>query len=198
MMNKKYLMLPFLLTVPISGMGDDSLGESEIKELLAVKIRSVSSIALDPTVVGAVRTQNDEELTLEVIKERDRKWTQTDKLNNLKYALQTNDAGRLLRSYVDSNSAFNEAFLTDNQGANVAAYPPTSDYWQGDEEPWKVAFNEGNGDIYVGSVNWDENSDTEAVNVATPVLDNDGSAIGVLVVGVKLSYLEDRLQTHQQ
>jgi hypothetical protein len=197
MMKKKWLVLSFLLAIPLAAIGDGVMQEDQLRELLEVKIRSVRSIALDPAFVEAVRAQNNEKLTFEAITERNREWTETRNLNSLKYALQTNEAGKRLRSYVDYNTAFSEAFLADNQGANVAAYPATSAYWQGDEEPWQLAFNEGKGNIYIGSVKRDENTEMDVVKIGAPVLDSDGSAIGVLVVGVPFDYLKDRMERLQ-
>ena len=82
-----------------------------------------------------------------------------------------------------------EAFVMDNQGANVATYPFTSDYWQGDEEKWSASYNGGDGKVFVGPLELDTSTQTYAVQVSAPVLDR-GETIGVLVVGVTIGYLE--------
>lgn len=44
---------------------------------------------------------------------------------------------------VQQADVYSEAFVTDAKGANVAAYPATSDYWQGDEDKFTKAFASG-------------------------------------------------------
>jgi hypothetical protein len=197
MMKKTCLLLSSLLTLPVSSLASEIPDKDQLDKLLQVKIRSVKTIALNPTLVEAVRSQNDEGLTVEVIRQRDKEWRQENRLTSFKYGLQINEAGKLLKSYVDHNPAFSEAVLTDNQGANVAAYPVTSDYWQGDEEQWTTAFNKGDGKIHMGAIERNPSTDVDAVKLASPVLDEEGGTIGVLVVGVTLDYLKERSETRQ-
>ena len=98
-----------------------------------------------------------------------------------------------LKRQVERSTSFNEAFLTDNQGANVAAFPATSDYWQGDEEKWTASFQNGNGVLFIGPLEQDESTQTLAVQVSAPVFDR-GRTVGVLVVGITFTYLEARQQ----
>lgn len=167
----------------------DSPSQEELKQLLKTKIRSVQHMALNPTVIRATRRQNSESLTLDLIKQRDKEWKSTEELTHFKRALQENDAGRFLKRVIGINKSFNEAFVTDNQGANVAAFPATSDYWQGDEEKWTASFNDGTGQIFMGPLEYDESTKTYAVQISAPLYDR-GTTIGVLVVGVTLDYLK--------
>lgn len=167
----------------------DSPSQDELKQLLKTKIRSVQHMALNPRVIRATRRQNSEKLALDLIKQRDEEWKSTEELTHFKRALQENDAGRFLKRVVGINKSFNEAFVTDNQGANVAAYPATSDYWQGDEEKWTASFNDGSGQIFMGPLEYDESTKTYAVQISAPLYDR-GRTIGVLVVGVTLDYLK--------
>lgn len=165
------------------------IGEGELQELLKVKTRTVQHLALNPTLVKGVLSQNSKNLTLDEIKKRDQAWKSTKKPTPFKLSLQSNSPGRLIKKYVTKNTAFNEGFLTDNQGANVAAFPATSDYWQGDEEKWIASYNSGNGKIFISPVKFDESSNTYAAQISAPVF-HRGKTIGVLVVGVTISYLD--------
>ena len=169
----------------------DLPSQDQLKQLLKNKIRSVQHMALNPTVVRATRRQNSEKLSLELIKERDDAWKSTEELTQFKRSLQENEAGRFLERVIGINKSFNEAFVTDNQGANVAAFPATSDYWQGDEEKWTASFNGGSGQIFLGPVEYDDSTQTYAVQVSAPLYDR-GQTIGVLVVGVTLDYLKTK------
>ncbi len=178
-----------MMPVALIAQDENSPSQEELKELLKTKIRSVQHMALNPTVIRATRRQNAERLTLELIKQRDEDWKSTKELTHFKRALQENDAGRFLKRVVGLNKSFNEAFLTDNKGANVAAFPATSDYWQGDEEKWSASYNKGAGQVFLGPLEFDDSTKTYAVQISAPLYDR-GATIGVLVVGVTLDYLK--------
>lgn len=174
-------------------LAQEQINEGEIQELLKVKIRTIETLAFHPKLIEATRIQNEQNLSIQTIQQRDDEWSNTESLTPFKRSLQINKAGKILQRLIEDNDSFNEAFLTDNQGANVAAYPATSDYWQGDEEKWSNSFNDGSGLIYIGPLERDDSTQTVAVQVSAPVFDN-GRTVGVLVVGVSLSYLETRQQ----
>ena len=169
------------------------IDESELESLLSVKVRTVQHMALNPLLVRAARQQNATGLTAEEVARREKAWRASKELTPFKLSLQTSSAGRFLKQQIQRNNSFNEAFLTDNQGANVAAFPATSDYWQGDEEKWSNSFNGGSGHIFIGPLKLDESTNTVAAQVSAPVLDR-GKTIGVLVVGVTVNYLQARRQ----
>ena len=171
----------------------EDISEAELEELLRVKVRTVQHMALNPVLVRAVRQQNASGLTTEEVTRRDTAWRAAEEPTPFKLSLQTSPAGRFLQSQVQRSTSFNEAFLTDNQGANVAAFPSTTDYWQGDEDKWAESFNGGEGRIFIGALELDESTDTVAAQISAPVLDR-GRTIGVLVVGVTISYLQTKRQ----
>ena len=182
-----------LIVFPLVAAGQTEISQSELEELLKVKVRTVQHMALNPLLVRAVRQQNASGLTPEEINRRDEAWRSTAELTPFKLSLQTSPAGEFLKQQVQRSASFNEAFLTDDQGANVAAYPATSDYWQGDEDKWIESFNGGNGRIFIGDLELDESTNTVAAQISAPVLDR-GETIGVLVVGVTINYLQTRRQ----
>ena len=169
----------------------EDISQSELDDLLSVKRRTVQHMALNPMLVRAVRQQNASGLTAEEVARREKAWRASKEVTPFKLSLQTSPAGRFLKQQVERSTSFNEAFLTDNQGANVAAFPATSDYDQGDEEKWSESFNGGRGRIYTGPIELDESTNTVAAQVSAPVLDR-GKTIGVLVVGVTINYLQER------
>lgn len=179
------------LLAPGLVVAQDEIDQSELKILLRTKMRTVQHMALNPALIQAVRRQNAEKLDINKIKQLDAEWKATKNLTPFKRSLQENSAGKMLRRYVDRNPSLNEAFLTDNQGANVAAFPATSDYWQGDEEKWTASFNDGSGLLFLGPVERDESTNTLAVQVSAPLF-HQGETIGVLVVGVTFDYLNTK------
>jgi hypothetical protein len=189
-MRLKVLFLAALLA-PGLVVAQEKIDQDELKVLLRNKMRTVQHMALNPALIQAVRRQNAEGLEMDNIKKRDEEWKATKDLTPLKRSLQENSAGKMLRRYVTRNPSLNEAFLTDNQGANVAAFPATSDYWQGDEEKWTASFNDGAGRLFLGPVERDESTNTMAVQVSAPLF-HQGETIGVLVVGVTFDYLSTK------
>lgn len=179
------------LLAPGLVVAQTEIDKNEIQELLRTKMRTVQHMALNPALIQAVRQQNVEALDMNNIKQRDTDWKATKALTPFKRSLQENHAGKMLKRYVVRNPSLNEAFLTDNKGANVAAFPATSDYWQGDEEKWTESFNEGSGQLFLGPVERDESTNTYAVQVSAPLF-HQGETIGVLVVGVTLDYLSTK------
>lgn len=185
----KSIVAALVLIMPAISQAEGELGTAEIEELLDVKIRFATHMAFQPNVIRAVEAQNNQQLTLASIKQRDEMWTGAKGgMNSLIREITRNDIATYLKRRVDNNSAIDEVFITDNQGANVAAYPPTSDYWQGDEEKWTASFNNGNGTVFIGPLEQDASTNKTLVQISAPIISND-QTIGVLVMGVSVDYL---------
>ncbi len=186
----KKLLAVMLLAFPIVSQAEIQLSDTEIEELLDVKIRFATHMAFQPNIVRAVESQNGENLTLAQIKERDQIWINADGGNNsLIREITRNDVAKYLQRRVENNAAIDEVFITDNQGANVAAYPPTSDYWQGDEGKFTSSFNDGTGTIFIGPLEQDASTNKSQVQISAPIISNN-QTIGVLIMGVSVDYIE--------
>jgi len=187
-MFKKFL-IAMLMTLPVVTQAEIELSDAQIEELLEVKIRFATHMAFQPNIIRAVEAQNDQKLTLAEIKERDQMWIEANGGNNaLIREITHNDIARYLKRRVENNTAIDEVFITDNQGANVAAYPPTSDYWQGDEGKFTSSFNNGNGKIFIGPLEQDASTNKTQVQISAPIISKNAT-IGVLIMGVSVDYL---------
>ncbi len=183
------ILITCLLVLPGLLQAND-LTQEQIEELLEVKIRFAKHMAFNPSVIRAVESQNQQSLTLGEIQQRDLSWRDAgDTQNELIRSTVQNEVAQYFRRRVRSNVAIDEVFLTDNQGANVAAYPATSDYWQGDEEKWSESFNEGDGVIFIGPLEFDDSTQKTQVQISAPVFSHN-ETIGVLVLGVSVDYLQ--------
>lgn len=161
--------------------------QETVETVLAGEIDRVVKIAQHPVLVDAVKVQNTENLSLEEIQARDADWRSGDDNHPLKIKAQQGEAGLFIRNLLKTKSNYTEAFITDNQGANVAVFPLTSDYWQGDEDKWTSIFND-NRDNYVSQMEFDESTKNNSVQISVPIKDAD-TVIGVMVIGVKLSHI---------
>lgn len=166
-----------------------SLSEDEMSESLKNKIRMVQHMALNPLLIKAVRQQNFEELNMETIDLREQEWKTGGESIELKTSMLAGDHAALMRRFIDENRGLLEICLTDSRGVNVAAYPLTDDYWQGDEEEWIKSFNDGKGRVFIGSLERDEKTNSIFTHVSAPVFDRE-KTIGVLVVAVRLGAIE--------
>ena len=164
--------------------------QDKMASVLLSKITGVNQLAKQVRFIKAVKKQNAMGLSLSEIKKRDQEWLTAGPNSALKASMSSSDIGKYISRVIKSNGdKYNEMFLTDNQGANVAAYPLTSDYWQGDEDKFAKAFNEGKGKIYIGELEFDESTKVNAIQISVPVR-YGAAAIGVLVIGVKVDHIE--------
>ena len=145
----------------------------------------VATWAADPAVVAAVRAQNGKG-PLDGMDNA--KWKTVRRSDPTVKAFQENAAARVLKSRVDAgNGAFAEAFLNGAQGEKVAFVDKTTSYIHKGQAKFDVPF--GSGKAWQGKPEFDESSQTHAVQVSVPVMDG-GKVIGALVVGVNLTHLE--------
>lgn len=156
--------------------------------LALIRLRSpgVENVAARPQIADAVAAQNTWKLSDEEVQKRDRAWQAASGTTELKEQLQANEAGRVLRGFVDRGSkTYTEALLMDRRGALVAAYPPPSDYWQGDEDKFNVPFKTGQ--LYIGPIHFDHSTQAYVSDVCSPVHGAAADPIGVLCMAVRLS-----------
>ncbi len=159
-----------------------------VEPSLVPDIRAIRLLASNKILRDAVYEQNSKAVSLARIKELDNEWSSTKEMTPFKLALQESEAGTLLKQSVLLNPQYTELFLTDDQGANVAAYPATSDYWQGDEAKFSKSFA-GAGRVFIGKQEFDESTKKVSVQVSVPIYSNDNRVIGVLVAGLVVDYL---------
>ena len=190
-MYLKYL-LAFLFFSPGLLLAEVELSQDQIEDLLNVKIRFATHMGFIPSLVRAVENQNNLSISLADIKANDESWKKADEgSNTLIRRVTQNDVAKYFQRRVENNPAIDEVFLTDNQGANVAAFPPTSDYWQGDEDKWSRSYNNGDGVVYIGPLEYDESTKKTQVQISAPVV-SQNETIGVLVLGVSVNYINQK------
>jgi len=190
-MYLKYL-LAILLFCPSLLLAESEMSQDVIEDVLDVKVRFATHMGYIPSIIRAVEAQNKQGLSLDQIKAYDESWKNADEdSKSLIRRITQNDVAKYFQRRVENNPAIDEVFLTDNQGANVAAYPPTSDYWQGDEEKWTESFKNGNGEIYIGPLEFDDSTQKTQVQISAPVVSHN-ETIGVLVLGVSVDYINTK------
>ena len=187
-MQRITLSLVLLLSTLFSPLSYAELSQAELQEILAPRIEGLKFLTKNGMLLESIRAQNRKGMTLDEIKKIDEEWKAGS--SPLIQELQENKAGNFLKNIiVQQSDVYSEVFLTDAQGANVAAYPATSDYWQGDEAKFTKSYADGKGEVFIGGVEFDESTKANAVQISVPMIYNS-EAIGVMVIGVKVSVLE--------
>lgn len=159
---------------------------AKVKALADAKLKAVGSNA---TVVAAVKAANATGQTLDQIKARDAEWQKTPGVTPEMKALMDNACGKYLHGLQGEMPWLAEAFVMDNQGANVAMTDKTSDYWQGDEPKWQESFKGGAGAVHISDVKFDDSAQTYTVQISVPVMDG-GKAIGAITFGVDVDKVQ--------
>jgi hypothetical protein len=145
----------------------------------------VASWAANPVIVNAVLEQNRKG---PIGGMDNAKWKMTRRSDPVVTGFQTSPAGQLLKAKLgESLGAVSEAFLNAAQGEKVAFVEKTTSYIHRGAAKFDVPF--GTGKAWQGPAEFDESSQTYAIQISVPVL-AEGKPIGALVVGVNLSYLE--------
>jgi hypothetical protein len=116
------------------------------------------------------------------------KWKMIRRSDPVVTAFQNNAAGQFLKAKLtESHGAVSEAFLNAALGEKVAFAEKTTSYIHRGAAKFDAPFTSGK--AWQGPAEFDESTQTYAIQISVPVL-AEGKPVGVLVVGVNLSYLE--------
>jgi hypothetical protein len=156
--------------------------------LALIRLRSpgIENVGAKSQIIEAVAAQNTFKLSDAEIQKRDQEWQASSEVTPFMKELQTNEAGRILRGFVERGSkTYTEGLLMDKRGALVAAYPAPSDYYQGEEDKFRSPF--ASGELYIGPIHFDHSTRAYVSDVCTPIFEEASSPIGVLCMAVRLS-----------
>lgn len=188
--------LVLALTGPNAAVGLNVF-ETELGQLARTRLLE---IARSGAVIDAVRKQNrtTAELSDARIAELDGEWTaeaagreKAGKTGPLIAEAMGRSVSLYLREIqTRSEGLFTEIILMDARGLNVGISRVTSDYWQGDEDKWKMTFLVGPESLHIGPLEEDLSTRTVQSQVSLPVVDPDsGEVIGALTFGIDVEEL---------
>ncbi len=169
----------------------------EMKSNIVSEITEAKSLALTPTVLNAVSDANKsyegkgQEAILRELLSVDEGWRSVSKVSETMRGYLSNDVSRYLQNILKQRSdKYAEIIVTDEHGAIVGATGKTTDFYQGDEDWWKTAFNEGNGRDLVEGVGLDESTQVQSLTIAVPVRDPASNTVmGVLKMVIRADSL---------
>jgi len=190
--------MPSLIVIIVAALPALATESQKLDAALEAEIRArvdvAQSWAADRAIVRAVREANETPRTMTEIEAIDAKWIETVGVDEFMRGIIDHPAAERLRELRASHPALREAILTDRLGANVASTNKTSDFYQGDEEKFREAFNDAKGGVYVGSIYRDESIQSYSVPIGVPVLD-EGRVIGVLVITLSVEKLKRMMES---
>ncbi|MBI1823328.1 MAG: hypothetical protein HY200_01850 [Nitrospirae bacterium] len=182
--TKVFVMIGFLMFALSAHAGNFEMTPT-VQAQLDKEKAVIASWASDPLIVKAVQLQNKKGPIPGI---DNAAWKVTRRSDPVIKAFQENPVGQFLKDKIETkDSAFSEAFLSAGKGEKVAFVEKTTYYIHKGMPKFDIPFNEGK--TWQGKPEFDESSQTYAVQVSTPIL-SEGKPIGVLVVGVNLSFLE--------
>jgi hypothetical protein len=155
----------------------------ELKQVLENKIELLQNISKHPLIVDKIRVSNsnNSDLHLSKILEIDRKWRETERVDDFIRSHLTNESSQYLIDFQEKHDEFVEIFITDIKGLVVGETNKTSDYYQADEPWWIKAYNQGAGNTFYGEIEYDQSAMAESIPIYIPVFDPvTNKAIGVI------------------
>jgi len=168
-----------------------------IGDLLARQVSTLQAFGLNKFIqdqVAAINTTytGDAVAVQAQIQALDKQWVAARDDDPLIQDRLRNQMAAELRKYRSAFPDNVEIFVTDKYGANVAVSNRTSDYYQADERWWQVAWNNGQGAVYIGQPTFDESSRSFSIVIAVPLRSEESNAmIGILRTTYRLDKLID-------
>ena len=173
-----------------------------IGEFLARALSNLEALALNQFIQEGAIAHNaaytgDEAAILSQIQQQDQAWLAAENDDELITAVLHHPVAAELREFQARFPEHAEVFITDRYGSLIAATNRTSDYFQADEDWWQEAYGAGFGWTYIGNPEFDESSDTLAINLAIPLFNPNASSpdrlVGILRTTLRLDALSDIL-----
>jgi len=152
-------------------------------EAVSVQLANLASVSTIQEVVrqSNSREPNEKEFA-ENIQRIEEQWPSLDKAKSkFLEGILENSASSFLRDHNRVVAAFREILVTDRYGRLIAASNKVSDYFQADENWWRVAYLEGGGQRFISDIQFDESARVYSLELAEPITDpGTGEVIGII------------------
>ncbi|GIK38702.1 MAG: hypothetical protein BroJett011_25350 [Chloroflexota bacterium] len=171
----------------------------QIAELLDRQLETLKVFGLNPIfrdVVEANRAHNsgDPAALQEQIRRLDLQWDVLADNDPLVSSVLGHKASLILREFQQKFPGFIEMFVTNQYGELVGATQRTANYDYSAEAWWQAAYNQGEGSIYIGQPEFNNQISAVGVIMAVPVRSRfDQKVIGVLRSTYSLAALTEGL-----
>lgn len=186
-----------LASLVLASLGPGRAGTIDFdRQLRKLAETEIAKLTRDPEIISVVKLQNQEtgHFTDEKIAALDAQWRAEigSAARPLVNTVLSSQGSIYLRGIeIASAGLYAEIILMDARGLNVAVSDTTSDFWQGDEDKWRMTFAKASHEPYFGPVVLDQSSQAFQSQVSMTVFDPDtGAPIGAITVGVNVELLD--------
>ena len=134
------------------------------------------------------------------VKRIDEDWA-AGKKTPLIESILDNRSSAMLRKHIDAlferrgHSVYSEIFATNRYGAVIAASGRTSDYYQADELWYRQAVAAD--DTWIGGVEYDDSSQSLALDLAVKLRDESGQFVGMLKASLDIEEIREAVESMQ-
>ncbi len=189
----QWLMEEEILKVPQTSPSNEEIIHEEINyDKISLEVTGIQELSGISEIQDRLFTSNFEfagmQNVFSLIEQRDNEWTSADwdEITPFMHGLIENKVSDVLRDHASSYPAkmldvtydmYPEIILTNSYGANIAQTGKTTDYFQGDEQWWILAKQNG---LYISEVHYDQSADVYSADIAYRVSDNKGGFLGVI------------------
>jgi GAF domain-containing protein/HAMP domain-containing protein len=168
-----------------------------VGNLLARQVEALRSLSLsrnlkDDLFLSNTKYGTDPAEIQAKLAELEQRWVVvSDETNFLVEFHLRNTSAQELQEFRDAFPDHVEVYVTDKYGGILGATDRTSAYYQADEAWWQAAYNNGQGDIFIGLPEFDERSAALGLSIALPIYDKDRTVIGILYSTYRLATLQE-------
>jgi len=164
-------------------------------QFIGDRINDVSAIAGDTAVADAVKASDrqytgvGEEATAARLQRIEGQWD-TPNTDSLVKDMMSSRVSRWLQQQRSVNRRLLKIIVSDENGAAVAATGKPVHYVEADQQRWQAVYASGKGAVNVTEVRYDASTQSDYVDIAVPVLEEDsGRFIGAVRALVDVSGL---------
>ena len=165
-------------------------------QFIGDRIIDVSAIAGDTAIVDAVKASDrqytglgGEEATAARLQRIEGQW-ETPNADSLVKDMMSSRVSRWLQQQRSLNRRLLKIIVSDEKGAAVAATGKPVHYVEADQQRWQAVYASGKGAVNVTEVRYDASTQSDYVDIAVPVLEEDsGRFIGAVRALVDVSGL---------
>jgi Cache domain len=164
-------------------------------QFIGDRISDVSAIAADTAIVDAVKASDrqylgaGEEAIAARIQKIEGQWD-TPSADSLVKDMLSSRASRWLQQQRSLNRRLLKIIVSDENGASVAATGKPVHYAEADQQRWQAVYAGGKGAVNVTEVRYDASTQSDYVDIAVPVLEEEsGRFMGVVSALVDISGL---------
>lgn len=173
-----------------------------VGELMAREINRLQALALNRTLQDGAELSNQTytgnlaEIEADLLA-IDAQWQAADEDAPLIVESLENEIASELLEFRETFPDNAEIFITDQYGALLASTNRTTDFYQADEAWWQAAYNNGQGNVHLGSPEFDESSNSTGIQIAIPMFAHDSAGstklVGIVRTTFTLGSLKDVL-----